>query len=177
MIPIKPKSRAEKSTFSNMWKKVNQKLTQSSSDTAESRYMGLFLFVDMTKDFFFSYTYDLTHSMQHNYIKSNSLGKPINEVIVQSAPSNERFEWNYYQTYELKEILGTPLALEWVLPIIHGSFQQRRLAMFSKTIDLTVIARRSRHYAGTRYLKRGVNVEGKTANDCEIEQIIQVSKL
>lgn len=37
-----------------------------------------------------------------------------------------------------------------------------------------MIARRSRHYAGTRYLKRGINVHGKVANDCEIEQIIQL---
>lgn len=36
---------------------------------------------------------------------------------------------------------------------------------------MILIARRSRHYAGTRYLKRGVNVHGKVANDCEIEQV------
>ena len=36
-----------------------------------------------------------------------------------------------------------------------------------------MIARRSRHYAGTRYLKRGINVHGKAANDCEVEQVIQ----
>lgn len=34
-----------------------------------------------------------------------------------------------------------------------------------------MIARRSRHYAGTRYLKRGINVHGKAANDCEVEQV------
>jgi len=37
---------------------------------------------------------------------------------------------------------------------------------------LTLIARRSRHYAGTRYLKRGVNDEGRVANDVETEQIV-----
>ena len=70
MLAIKPKPEVEKSAFSNIWKKLNQKLNQSSSDIAESRYMGLFLFVDMTKDFFFSYSYDLTSSLQHNYIRS-----------------------------------------------------------------------------------------------------------
>jgi hypothetical protein len=34
-----------------------------------------------------------------------------------------------------------------------------------------MIARRSRYYAGTRYLKRGINVHGKAANDCEVEQV------
>jgi len=40
-------------------------------------------------------------------------------------------------------------------------------------MDLILMARRSRHYAGTRYLKRGLNVSGKVANDCEVEQILQ----
>lgn len=40
-------------------------------------------------------------------------------------------------------------------------------------MDLILIARRSRHYAGTRYLKRGINVHGKVANDVEVEQILQ----
>lgn len=40
-------------------------------------------------------------------------------------------------------------------------------------MDLILLARRSRHYAGTRYLKRGINVHGKVANDVEVEQIVQ----
>ena len=39
------------------------------------------------------------------------------------------------------------------------------------TIDS--IARRSRHFAGTRYLKRGISDDGKVANDVEVEQIIE----
>jgi hypothetical protein len=38
---------------------------------------------------------------------------------------------------------------------------------------MILMARRSRHYAGTRYLKRGLSVHGKVANDCEVEQVIQ----
>ncbi|MCO5577098.1 hypothetical protein L7F22_030920 [Adiantum nelumboides] len=37
---------------------------------------------------------------------------------------------------------------------------------------LTLIARRSRHFAGTRYLKRGVNAKGRVANDVETEQLV-----
>lgn len=37
---------------------------------------------------------------------------------------------------------------------------------------ITLIARRSRHYAGARYLKRGVNDEGNVANEVETEQIV-----
>jgi hypothetical protein len=35
-----------------------------------------------------------------------------------------------------------------------------------------LIARRSSQYAGTRFLKRGVNDEGFVANDVETEQIV-----
>ena len=48
---------------------------------------------------------------------------------------------------------------------------QRRFDFFGKIVDMTLIARRSRHYAGTRYLKRGISVHGKVANDCEMEQV------
>jgi hypothetical protein len=47
--------------------------------------------------------------------------------------------------------------------------------MFGKCLDVIMIARRSRHYAGTRYLKRGINVHGKAANDCEVEQVRRAS--
>lgn len=39
-------------------------------------------------------------------------------------------------------------------------------------VFITLIARRSRHYAGVRYLKRGVNIEGNVANEVETEQIV-----
>lgn len=48
---------------------------------------------------------------------------------------------------------------------------QKRFSIFGKCVDVIMIARRSRHYAGTRYLKRGINVHGKAANDCEVEQV------
>ena len=154
-------------SLKSMWRKVNRKLSQTNTGTAESRYMGLFQFIDITKDFFFSYTYDLTHSLQHNFIMSSPNIFPV-------PPFKEMYEWNKYQTEDLKETLGDTNASLWTLPIIHGSFQQRRFSLFGRTVDLILMARRSRHYAGTRYLKRGVSVHGKVANDCEMEQIVQV---
>jgi hypothetical protein len=154
-------------SLKSMWRKVNRKLSQTNTDTAESRYMGLFQFIDITKDFFFSYTYDLTHSLQHNFIMSSPNTFPI-------PPFKEMYEWNKYQTEDMKQVLGDTTASLWTLPIIHGSFQQRRFSLFGRTVDLILMARRSRHYAGTRYLKRGVSVHGKVANDCEMEQIVQL---
>ncbi len=38
---------------------------------------------------------------------------------------------------------------------------------------ITLIARRSRYFAGTRFLKRGVNESGYVGNYVETEQIVQ----
>jgi len=37
---------------------------------------------------------------------------------------------------------------------------------------VTLIARRSRHFAGTRYRKRGVSDTGRVANEVEVEQVV-----
>ncbi|KAG6780587.1 hypothetical protein POTOM_013453 [Populus tomentosa] len=47
-----------------------------------------------------------------------------------------------------------------------------KLSVSGREFKLALIARRSRHYAGTRYLKRGVNEKGRVANDVETEQIM-----
>lgn len=44
--------------------------------------------------------------------------------------------------------------------------------MFDRTITISLIARRSRHFAGTRYLKRGCDEVGNVANEVETEQIV-----
>lgn len=41
-------------------------------DWVESRYKSLFASMDLTRDFYFSYTYDLTSPLQHNLT-----GKPL----------------------------------------------------------------------------------------------------
>ena len=43
--------------------------------------------------------------------------------------------------------------------------------MFGRRIFVTLIARRSRFFAGARFLKRGANDQGYVANDVETEQI------
>ena len=60
----------------------------------------------------------------------------------------------------------------WVIPLIHGFWQQRSLALFGRSLTVTLIARRSKHFAGTRYRKRGVNFKGQVANDVEAEQLV-----
>ena len=38
----------------------------------------------------------------------------------------------------------------WVTPLVHGFWQRRSLAVLGQALTVTLIARRSRHFAGTR---------------------------
>jgi hypothetical protein len=102
MFPVRPRDEPETNAFRSIWKKLNKKLSQTSNEIAESRYMGLFQVIDMTKDFFFSYTYDLTHSLQHNYVhaattKSLNRQNPANAQQQIPVTPEDIFQWNHYQ--------------------------------------------------------------------------------
>ena len=65
------------------------------------------------------------------------------------------------------------MSTQWVLPLIHGYLEQKVLSVFGAPVQFTLIARRSRFFAGTRWRKRGINGLGHVANDVETEQIVQ----
>ncbi|XP_039004666.1 phosphoinositide phosphatase SAC2-like isoform X2 [Hibiscus syriacus] len=125
----------------------------------ETRYKKLLSTVDLTKDFFFSYTYNVMHSLQRNLCR-NETGLVYYESM---------FVWNEFLTRGIRNTLKNSV---WTVALVYGFFKQVKLSVSGKNIFLTLIARRSRHYAGTRYLKRGVNEKGRVANDVETEQIV-----
>jgi hypothetical protein len=151
----------------NMWNRGKRSLNigLSNRELAELRYQQLFQVIDMTKDFFFSYTYDLTKSLQENRIPMTQ-----QHYSYTNPTCKDMYCWNFYLTRELENITG--IASPWVMPIIHGAFLQRKI-LYGRSLNLILLARRSRHFAGTRYLKRGVSDRGKVANDVEHEQILQ----
>ncbi|XVF74247.1 hypothetical protein PTKIN_Ptkin13bG0094900 [Pterospermum kingtungense] len=125
----------------------------------EKRYKKLLCSVDLTKDFFFSYSYSVMHSLQRNLCR-NETGLVHYETM---------FVWNEFLTRGIRNNLKNTL---WTVALVYGFFKQVKLSVSGRDLKLTLIARRSRHYAGTRYLKRGVNEKGRVANDVETEQIV-----
>ncbi|KAJ9559938.1 hypothetical protein OSB04_005098 [Centaurea solstitialis] len=117
------------------------------------------LLVDLTKDFFFSYSYNVMHSFQKN-LSGHESGQGARDTM---------FVWNEFLTTAIHNQLNNNL---WTVALVYGFFKQVKLLISEKEFKLTLIARRSRHYAGTRYLKRGVNENGCVANDVETEQIV-----
>lgn len=87
-------------------------------------------------------------------------------------PFRQHPAWNFFLTRELEECTHSITSFHWVLPVVHGAFIQRKLHDYGRSLNLILLARRSRHFAGTRYLKRGVSDRGKVANDVEHEQIV-----
>ncbi|XP_020593025.1 phosphoinositide phosphatase SAC3-like isoform X2 [Phalaenopsis equestris] len=126
---------------------------------AENRYKKLLRTVDLTKDFFFSYSYHVMQSIQKNLCDAKA-GHLLYETM---------FVWNEFLTKGIHNHLKNSA---WTVALVYGFFTQAKLSISGKDFWLTLIARRSRHYAGTRYLKRGVNDEGSVANDVETEQIV-----
>ncbi|XP_062216606.1 phosphoinositide phosphatase SAC2-like [Phragmites australis] len=125
----------------------------------ENRYKRLLCSVDLSKDFFFSYSYNIMRSLQKNITEKNT-GQVVYETM---------FVWNEFLTRAIRNHLKNT---SWTVALVHGFFKQSKLSLSGKDFWLTLIARRSRHFAGTRFLKRGVNEKGRVANDVETEQII-----
>ncbi|XP_073278966.1 phosphoinositide phosphatase SAC2-like isoform X1 [Primulina huaijiensis] len=125
----------------------------------ENRYKKLLSTVDLTKDFFFSYSYHVMRSLQKN-VCDDRTGQVLYETM---------FVWNEFLTRGIRNILQNTT---WTVALVYGFFKQATLSISGRNLKLTLIARRSRHYAGTRYLKRGVNEKGRVANDVETEQMV-----
>ncbi|KAH8822765.1 polyphosphoinositide phosphatase [Flagelloscypha sp. PMI_526] len=134
--------------------------------TEEQRLLNLFKQVDMSKNFYFSYSYDLTSTLQHNLVGSN-------RFVSDTWSFNDRYAWNFnLMTSPFSNAEAPPIRPSWLLPLVHGHVDQAKLTVLGRVIFVTLIARRSRHFAGTRYLKRGANDEGNVANEVETEQIV-----
>ncbi|XP_052201202.1 phosphatidylinositol-3-phosphatase SAC1 isoform X2 [Diospyros lotus] len=133
--------------------------TDVAHSKTELRYKKLLSSVDLTKDFFYSYTYPIMQSLQKNVLSVGEEGMPYENMFV----------WNAFLTQAIRSRCKNTI---WTIALVHGNFKQIRLSIFGRDFSVSLISRRSRHFAGTRYLKRGVNDRGRVANDVETEQIV-----
>uniref|UniRef100_A0A3B3DQT6 Inositol polyphosphate-5-phosphatase F n=1 Tax=Oryzias melastigma TaxID=30732 RepID=A0A3B3DQT6_ORYME len=148
------------------------------------------IFMD-SDSFYYSLTYDLTNSVQRQGDLDRS-GLPLWKQV------DDRFFWNKHMIQDLID-LQVPEADFWVTPIIQGFVQVEELVVnYNETSDeersspesppkeitcvddihprftVALISRRSRHRAGMRYKRRGVDTDGHVANYVETEQLIHV---
>ncbi|XP_072247470.1 phosphatidylinositide phosphatase SAC2 isoform X1 [Leuresthes tenuis] len=148
------------------------------------------IFMD-SDSFYYSMTYDLTNSVQRQG-GSDKSDLPLWKQV------DDRFFWNKHMIQDLID-LQVPEVDFWVIPIIQGFVQVEELVVnYNDTSDdersspetppkeitcvddihprftVALISRRSRHRAGMRYKRRGVDTDGHVANYVETEQLIHV---
>ncbi|XP_059473122.1 phosphatidylinositol-3-phosphatase SAC1 [Neocloeon triangulifer] len=115
--------------------------------------------------FYFSYSYDLTHTLQrlHN-TTPEYLQSPLHER------ADPRFVWNGHM---LRDFSSQPELSQFCLPLILGFISINSCNLNGKTFLWTLVSRRSCHRAGTRFFMRGIDSEGQVANFVETEQILE----
>ncbi len=92
----------------------------------ESRFLSIFNNLDLSRSFYFSYSYDVTRTLQQNMIRARRrlqglpLGTPEKEF-------NDMFVWNHHL---LKPVIGTlKRTHDWCLPIVHGYVDQASMLL------------------------------------------------
>ncbi|RYP25511.1 hypothetical protein DL768_011475 [Monosporascus sp. mg162] len=141
-------------------------------NTEESRFLAILNNLDLTRSFYYSYSYDITRSLQHNITRERT-------ALINGFPGatyddyNSMFVWNSHLLAPASDALHG--SFDWCRPIIHGYIDQAAISIYGRTAHITIIARRSRYFAGARFLKRGANDLGYVANDVETEQIVSES--
>ena len=135
----------------------------------EARYIAILNNLDLTRSFYFSYSYDITGTLQVNICRER---KAHQGGLPHSFPHdyNTMFIWNHHLLNPAIKALKEPY--QWCLPVIHGYVDQAKISVYGRMVYITIMARRSRFFAGARFLKRGANDLGYVANDVETEQIV-----
>lgn len=151
---------------------VTNNLKVPEKKSTEARLVQTFLNIDLNKTFYFSYSYDLTNSLQTNMIRNKRQSLRMNGKTELSMvfEFNERFMWNCALLEPVFQCFDK--VYDWFQPIIHGFIDQVKMSVFQIQVYITLIARRSHRFAGARFFKRGVNDDGDVANEVETEQIV-----
>lgn len=142
--------------------------SRNTIDADEARYLQLLETQLTNATLFFSYTYDLTNSLQRNETLGNNASNRFSW-----KNCDTRFFWNHYLTEELRELTQQDARLSrFIQPVIYGYAKCVETVLGATPIALALITRRSRFRAGTRYFRRGIDEDGNVGNFNETEQIL-----
>ena len=86
----------------------------------EARFVSILNNLDLTRSFYFSYSYDITNRLQRNIQREREILRQTPGTCHETL--NEMFVWNHYLLQPVRSILKHPH--EWCIPIIHGFVDQ-----------------------------------------------------
>jgi hypothetical protein len=86
----------------------------------EARYLGILANLDLNKSFYFSYSYNITRTLQRNFIRERNA---LNEGLRHGVDDfNDMFVWNHYLLEPAMKALKN--IYDWCIPVIHGYIVQ-----------------------------------------------------
>ena len=90
-------------------------------DPEEARFLGILNNLDLSHSFYFSYSYDITRTLQHNMIyERHALREGSTSSL--PGPRNAMFIWNHHLLEPASKTLKN--THDWCLPIVHGFVDQ-----------------------------------------------------
>ncbi|XP_048480686.1 polyphosphoinositide phosphatase isoform X2 [Plutella xylostella] len=176
----------------------------------EQRYLKMFMAVDLSTNFYYSYSYDITHTLQMNMAPPRKLApalfpKPVTAAVYRSQLKTQEgaeeevktctcktedddediFEtwktqlkqrknkpgesprplefgvrsvpaWRFVWNSHLLAPAHSHLHPDWILHVIHGFVEQSTLAIFSRPVYVTLIARRSNRFSSFVQLRGSI---------------------
>lgn len=149
---------------------------RSLHDPDEDTYLSLLKTSLKNGPMYFSYSCDLTNSFQRQ--AQSDLSQPL------WKRADDRFFWNRFVQSDLIDLAtgggsasglrggAQPGADPFILPVMFGMMRITSTKVKGTPFSFTLITRRSRHRAGTRYLTRGIDDLGHVGNYNETEQIV-----
>ena len=147
-------------------------------DPDEDTYYTILKMLLKTGPMYFSYSLDLTNSFQRQ--AQADLSAPL------WKRADDRFFWNRFIQSDLIDFrvgAGNTAGLRhqgyqqpgidaFILPVMFGMMEIKYTRVKSTPLTFTLITRRSRHRAGTRYFSRGIDDRGHVSNYNETEQVV-----
>lgn len=86
----------------------------------ETKFINILESLDLSRSFYFSYSYDITHTLQHNIIRErDALAKDL--PYPRKPDYNSMFVWN---THLLQPAACLKSISDWCIPIVHGYVDQ-----------------------------------------------------
>jgi len=87
----------------------------------EARFLNILHNLDLTRSFYFSYSYDITRTLQHNIcVERECIAKGVS--YPHQPDYNSMFVWNSYLLEPATVVLKN--TYDWCLPVIHGYIDQ-----------------------------------------------------
>jgi len=147
-------------------------------DPDEDTYFNMVKTLLTTGPMYFSYSFDITNTFQRQ--AQADFSAPL------WKRADDRFFWNRFIQSDLIDFRTgagakagyrqqgreQPGVDAFILPVMFGMMRITNTRVKSTPFTFTLITRRSRHRAGTRYFSRGIDDEGRVSNFNETEQIV-----